>query len=373
MTTPAYSSTHEPDSPDEHRPDMPLWPSRQIVQFSLLGAGLILVILAGLMFGAASIPIPAVLSSLLSALPWVTSDHHSAADYLIVWQLRLPRVLLAGCIGAGLAVAGAAIQAVFRNPLADPGLIGVSSGAALAAITMIVLGDVILIGALAQAQVVALPVAAFLGGLVTTLLIYRISTLAGVTRIHTLLLAGIAIGALTGAISGILTYVADDAQLRTLTFWSMGSLGGATWATLFSVAPWIILALLIIPYFSQALNAILLGENVAQHLGMNAQRIKKGIITLAALAVGASVAAAGMIGFIGLVVPHLMRLWLGPDHRTLLPACALCGASLLIGADLIARTIAAPAEIPIGIITALLGSPFFLWLLLSQGRQNRIS
>ncbi|MFY0664138.1 MAG: iron ABC transporter permease [Natronospirillum sp.] len=364
MTTPLYSTTNSLETP------APEW-SRQQIQFGLLFVGLVLSIFCGLMFGAAAIPARAVLSSLLSVLPGVSSSAHSAADHLIIWQLRLPRVLLAGLIGGGLAVAGAAIQAVFRNPLADPGLIGVSSGSALAAITMIVLGDVILVGALAQFQLVALPVAAFMGGLVTTALIYRISTMAGITRIHTLLLAGIAIGALTGAISGVLTYLADDIQLRSLTFWSMGSLGGATWPTLFSVAPWILLALVVIPFFSQALNAILLGENVAQHLGMNAQRIKKGVIALAALAVGASVAAAGMIGFVGLVIPHLMRLWLGPDHRTLLPACALSGAMLLIGADLIARTIAAPAEIPIGIITALLGSPFFLWLLLNQGRQNR--
>lgn len=336
----------------------------------LLTLLLVVVFLSSLANGAAAIPVRSVIMTLLAGPSgmldgWVEPSHH-----LIVWQLRLPRTLLAALIGAGLAISGAAIQAVFRNPLADPGLIGVSSGAALAAITMIVLGDVLLVGVLEQWRTPALPIAAFIGGLLTTALIYRLSTASGATRIHTLLLAGVAIAALTGAISGVLTYMADDAQLRSLTFWSMGSLGGATWPTLISALPWIAIALVVIPYFSQALNALLMGEQVAQHLGMPAQRIKKVILALAALSVGASVAVAGMIGFVGLVVPHVMRLWLGPDHRRLLPACALAGASLLIGADVLSRILIAPAELPIGIITALIGSPFFLWLLLNQGRKS---
>lgn len=336
----------------------------------LLCALLLLVFLSSLANGAAAITLRSVVKALLAGPNGMLSGWVEPSQHLIVWQLRLPRTLLAAFIGAGLALSGAAIQAVFRNPLADPGLIGVSSGAALAAITMIVLGDVILVGVFAQWGTVALPIAAFIGGLLTTALIYRLSTAGGATRIHTLLLAGVAIAALTGAISGVLTYMADDAQLRSLTFWSMGSLGGATWPTLFSALPWIVIALVVIPYFSQALNALLMGEQVAQHLGMPAQHIKKVILALAALAVGASVAVAGMIGFVGLVVPHVMRLWLGPDHRRLLPACGLAGASLLMCADMVSRIIIAPAEMPIGIITALIGSPFFLWLLLNQGRPS---
>lgn len=348
-------------------------PRQPILPWLLLSSLLLGSILAGLSFGAAAIPGVDVTTSLLSGLTGLHIGTHTATQELIVWQLRLPRVLMGGLIGAGLAVAGAAVQAVFRNPLADPGLIGVSSGSALAAITLIVLGDVILVGWLSQFEAVALPIAAFTGGLITTALIYRISTMNGTTRIFTLLLAGVAISALTGAVTGVLTYLADDGQLRTLTFWSMGSLGGLTWQSLWTAGPWIVLTLIVLPFFRQALNALLLGEQVAQHLGMSAQRIKKVVIAIAAVAVGASVAVAGMIGFVGLVVPHLMRLWLGPDHRRLLPACALSGASLLILADVIARTIAAPAEIPIGIITALIGSPFFLWLLLSQGQRGQFS
>ncbi|TVP56787.1 MAG: iron ABC transporter permease [Halomonadaceae bacterium] len=339
----------------------------------LLSLLLTCVVLAGLRYGATPMSWLGVISALVDGLPGVNLNYHSTQEALVVRELRLPRVLMGGLIGAGLAVAGASVQAVFRNPLADPGIIGVSSGSALAAILMIVMGDRMLIGWLADYRAFALPIAAFIGGLITTALIYRISTMDGATRILTLLLAGIAISALTGALSGILTYLADDQQLRTLTFWSMGSLGGLSWQSLWTAGPWILTALVVLPFFCQPLNALLMGEQVAGHLGMDAQRIKKVVLTLAAVAVGASVAVAGIIGFVGLVVPHLMRLWLGPDHRRLLPACALCGASLLILADLLSRTIAAPAEIPIGIITALIGSPFFLWLLLTQGKRGGIS
>lgn len=361
-----------PGQPADTETKSDLQDESHLVHWFILSALLMLAILAGVSFGAARIPLPQVISSLLSGLPGINLSSHTQGEHLIIWQLRLPRVLMGGLIGAGLAVSGAAVQAVFRNPLADPGLIGVSSGSALAAIVMIVLGDVILVGWLSQFQAIALPVAAFTGGLITTALIYRISTMDGSTRIFTLLLAGIAISALTGAVSGVLTYLADDGQLRSLTFWSMGSLGGLSWQSIWTAGPWILLALVILPCFRQALNALLLGEQVAQHLGMSAQRIKKVVIAIAAVAVGASVAVAGMIGFVGLVVPHLMRLWLGPDHARLLPASALCGASLLILADVISRTVAAPAEIPIGIITALIGSPFFLWLLLSQGQRGHM-
>ncbi len=293
---------------------------------------------------------------------------------LILWQLRLPRVLMAALIGAALAVSGAAVQAVFRNPLADPGLIGVSSGAALAAIIMIVLGPVLFAGYWGlRMQLYALPLAAFVGGLLTTFLVYAMASLGGQTRVTMLLLAGIAIAALTGAISGVLTYLADDTQLRGLTFWSMGSLAGITWPMFYATAPWLLLATLLLPCCYAGLNALLLGENVASHLGVNAQWLKRGVIVLAALAVGASVAAAGMIGFIGLVVPHIMRLWLGPDHQRLLPASALAGASLLVLADLAARTLIAPAEVPIGIITALVGSPFFILLLLQQAKRSHFT
>lgn len=329
-------------------------------------------ILGGLSTGAADVSLTQVLRALWQGVAGQTPTAMNQAPFLVVWELRLPRVLMGGLIGAALAVSGAAMQAVFRNPLAEPGLIGVSSGAALAAVMLIVLGDLLLVGWLAQFEAIALPLAAFLGGLLTTAIIYQLSTQQGSTRVLTLLLAGIAISALSGAVTGMLTYIADDGQLRALTFWSMGSLGGMSWQTLWTAGPWMVLALVLMVRHHRTLNALLLGEQVAQHLGIRAQRMKKWLITLAALAVGAAVAVSGMIGFVGLVVPHLMRLWLGPDHRRLMPASLLGGASLLILADLVSRTIAAPAEIPIGIITALIGSPFFLWLLVSQSRRQTL-
>lgn len=286
--------------------------------------------------------------------------HHEA----VITAIRLPRTVLGLVVGAGLAVAGAAMQGLFRNPLADPGLIGVSSGAALAAVAVIVLGTHGLAFLTTALGPFSLPLAAFAGGLVTTLVIYRLASRGGQTSVTTLLLAGIAVNALCGAGTGLLTYLADDEQLRTLTFWLMGSLGGANWTEVWSAAALIALPLLTLPFLARTLNALLLGEAEAGHLGVAVQATQRLIVALAALAVGAAVAVSGVIGFVGLVVPHLLRLMLGPDHRTLLPGAALLGGSLLLLADLLARTVVTPAELPIGILTALIGGPFFLALLM---------
>lgn len=216
----------------------------------------------------------------------------------------------------------------------------------------------------------SLPVAAFVGSLITTIVVYRLATEAGRTVVTTMLLAGIAINALVGAGIGLFTFLADDEQLRTLTFWNLGSLSGVTWSTLAAAALLIILPLLFIPRLARGLNVFVLGESEAEHLGFNTDRIKRQVVICVALAVGAAVAVSGVIGFIGLVVPHLVRLTLGPDHRYLLPGSMLLGASLLLGADLLSRTLVAPAELPIGIITALIGGPFFLGLLLHQRRTS---
>ena len=297
-------------------------------------------------------------------LPYAFEPHHEA----IVLSIRLPRILLGILIGGGLAVAGAAMQGLFRNPLADPGLIGVSSGAAVAAVATIVLGATVLDFATQALGPFALSIAAFGGGAATTLLVYRLSLVHGTVSVSTMLLAGIAINAVAGAITGVFTFVADDAQLRSLTFWSMGSLGGATWPAVAAAAPFIGLATLAVLRYARPLNALLLGEAEAGHLGCNVERLKRSVVLLVALSVGAAVAVAGIIGFVGLVVPHLLRLTLGPDHRFLLPGAALLGASLLLGADLIARTLVAPAELPIGIVTAIIGGPFFMYLL-QRGRR----
>ncbi|NNU59489.1 FecCD family ABC transporter permease [Ochrobactrum soli] len=287
-------------------------------------------------------------------------------DHLIIMEIRLPRIILGMLIGAGLAVSGAVMQGLFRNPLADPGLVGVASGASLGAVSMIVLGGTVLAPVIAVLGIYALPLAAFFGGLATTLLLYRVATRRGRTSVATMLLAGIALGALAGAATGVLVYMADDRQLRDLTFWGLGSLAGATWSKIVAAGPIIAVVLIAAPMLARGLNALALGEAAAGHLGIQVQRIKNVAIVTVAAATGATVAVAGGIGFIGIVVPHMLRLSIGPDHRYLLPASALLGAILLLLADAVSRTIVAPAELPIGIITAMCGAPFFLWILLRQ-------
>jgi len=299
------------------------------------------------------------------ALPW----EFTAQQQAVLLTIRMPRIVLGVLVGAGLAAAGAALQGLFRNPLADPGLIGVSSGAALAAVAVIVLG----LPPLATSggvELYALPLAAFGGGVLATLLVAWLAYHDGRAQVTTLLLAGIAINALAGAGTGLLTYLADDEQLRTLTFWSLGSLGGTTWREVAAIAPPILLALALIARYARTLNALLLGDREAGHLGFAVERAKRVLIVAGALAVGSAVAVAGIIGFVGLVVPHLLRLAQGPDHRFLLPGSALLGAVLLVCADLLARIVVVPTELPIGIVTALLGGPFFFWLLWRQRRQQ---
>ncbi|MHA7776700.1 FecCD family ABC transporter permease [Roseibium sp. M-1] len=323
--------------------------------------------LASLAVGPIAVPVldlvphfPGYLAGQLDAAP----EGISARDWIVVMEIRLPRVVLGSLIGASLAVSGAVMQGLFRNPLADPGIVGVSAGAGLGAALFIVLGNAALAPVMALLGIYAVPLAAFAGGLVTTLLLYRIGTRGGVTSVATLLLAGIALGALTGAITGLLVYVADDNQLRDLQFWGLGSLAGANWEKVASAGPILLAMLASVSFLARGLNALTLGEAAAGHTGIRVQRLKNFSILLVAAATGASVAVSGGIGFVGIVVPHLLRLTIGPDHRYLLPAAALLGALMLLGADTLARTIVAPAEMPIGIITAFAGAPFFLWILL---------
>jgi iron complex transport system permease protein len=334
--------------------------------FLLLGFLLLLVVLLSLALGPVSLPLGDTLRALAHMLGLPVSADGLGQAELIVGQIRLPRTLLGIATGGVLALAGVAMQGLFRNPLADPGLIGVSSGAALGAAIAIVFGASI--GGLPEAFApYLLSACAFAGGLLVTALVYRLGRHNGQTSVATMLLAGIALTALAGALIGLFTYLADDATLRTLTFWNLGSLNGASYPRLW---PLLLITLLVacwLPRRVNALNALLLGESEARHLGFDVERLKVELILCTALGVGAAVAAAGMIGFIGLVVPHLLRLIVGPDHRVLLPASMFGGAILLLLADLIARLALAPAELPIGIVTALIGAPFFLYLL-SRGR-----
>ncbi len=283
-------------------------------------------------------------------------------DIAILWSIRLPRVFLAVIVGASLAVSGAAMQGLFKNPLADPGLIGIASGAALAVSLFIVIGG-LFSGTLG---LYALSIAAFTGGLITCLLIFRFAQINSVFSVTYMLLAGIAINAIAGAGIGILTFISDDQQIRVITIGMMGSIGGALWPAVIVATTIILPALFLLIINARALNILLLGEDEAMHLGVDSKRVKRTIIICTALSVGAAVAGSGIIGFIGLVVPHLIRLTIGPDHRLLLPASALMGGLLLVVADTFARTVMSPAELPVGLITSLIGGPFFLWLLMKQ-------
>ncbi|MCD2183286.1 iron ABC transporter permease [Rhizobium sp. TRM96647] len=321
----------------------------------------VVVLLLSTATGASDASVVDVALSLVSGEP---SSVLSQRDRIIVIDIRLPRALLGLLIGAALAVSGAVMQGLFRNPLADPGLIGISSGAALGAVLMIVLGGALPAALLGLVGAFALPLAAFVGGLLATLFLYRIATLHGQTSVATMLLAGLAIAALASAVTGVLIYVADDRQLRDVTFWSLGSLAGSTWPKVLTAGPVILLSLAVLPFLARGLNAITLGEATAFHMGVKVQKLKNIAIVSVAAAIGASVAVSGGIAFVGIVVPHILRMVIGPDHRYLLPAAALLGGILLLAADMFARTIVAPAELPIGIVTALAGAPFFLWVLL---------
>lgn len=339
---------------------------------SLLLLGLLAVLLVCLVLaigsGASWLPPGRVIAVLLDAVGLNVAPVE-LRDQAVVLGIRLPRVLQGAMVGAGLALAGTLMQGLFRNPLADPGLIGVSSGAALMAAAAIVLGAPVMawLALPKTAMPFVLPVAAFAGGLLATLLIHQLARRDGETEIATMLLAGVAVGAIAAAGIGYLSFLSDDRQLRDLTFWTLGSLGGASWRSVPALAVFLVPAALAAPLLANTLNALILGEREAGHLGIDVERRKKLIIAVSALAVGASVASSGIIGFVGLVVPHLVRLLAGADHRIVLPGSALLGAALMLVCDLVARVIVAPAELPIGVVMSALGGPFFLWML----RQRR--
>ncbi len=312
-----------------------------------------------------SLTVGTVSISWVEALRAVVGSSSTTQIDTILFDIRLPRILLAIFVGAVLATTGAVMQGLFRNPLADPSLIGVSSGASVGASLMIVTaGGFIQGGALVGLSLVS--IGAFVGGFTATLLVYRLATSGMGTSVTTMLLAGIAIGALAGALNSLLSYFSDNDMLRQISLWQMGNLSGASWLKVSIMGVVAILLMGLFPRDSRALNALLLGESEARHLGINVQRVKRRLIVLTALGVGVSVAVAGLVGFVGLIMPHIIRLMIGPDHRWLIPASGLAGAILLVVADSLARVVVIPAELPTGILTAILGAPFFVALLLQQ-------
>ena len=337
----------------------------------LLSIGLALATVFAVGFGALQISPSKVVSILVEPLGLAFSPF-SEQESAVLWAIRLPRVVLAILVGGTLGVSGSLMQGLFRNPLAEPSLVGVSAGASIAAACFMIFGAAAFRGVSEQLELLALPITAFCGAIGCVLLVHRASIVSGRTSISTMLLAGIAFNALGFAGLGVLQYIADDQQLRSLTFCMLGSLGGATWDTLVFVAPMMLLPMFFAPLLARSLNLMQLGEAEAAYLGIDIERVKRISLLLVALGVGAAVSVSGMIGFIGLVIPHLIRISCTPDHRVLLPASALLGGLMLLGADLIARTAVIPSEMPVGIVTTLVGAPFFLGLLLTNRQSLRL-
>jgi iron complex transport system permease protein len=285
---------------------------------------------------------------------------------VVMTTIRIPRIVMTLFIGAALGISGASLQGLFRNPLVEPALLGVSGGSAVAVVLVIVAGTTSLSFLAGWAFHSLLSLVAFAGGVMTTVLVVSLSLTGGRTNVAILILVGVAINALTGALTGLLIFYASETQLSTFIFWTLGNLGGATWEKLWCGLPMLGFSIIGLLNFARSLNAIALGEAEAYHLGVDVERVKRIIILLVAMGVGVSVALAGTIGFIGLIIPHLIRTIFHADNQLVLPAAALGGALLLILADIISRTIVAPAELPIGVVTALMGAPFFVSLLLKS-------
>jgi iron complex transport system permease protein len=327
------------------------------VLFIALSLALAFALLASAGTGQLAIPPQEVLGSLLHkiGIEWLPLPSHAAGDQTL-WAIRFPRVAMAALVGAGLAISGLLMQAIFGNPLAEPGVIGISSGAAVGAGLSIVFG-LTLFGQWTTA------VLAFAAGLVATLLVYFMSRAEGRTEVVTLVLTGIAINAIAGAAIALLTFLGDTQSREQIVFWQLGSLAGSRWSQIAIVAPILAIGMIAAYLVARKLDLLALGERNARHLGVNVEALRIGVIVLVALLVGASVAFAGIIAFVGLVIPHLMRMILGPAHLPLVTASALGGALLLTLADLGARTLVPMADLPIGMLTSLVGGPFFFWLL----------
>ncbi|MFF9397549.1 MULTISPECIES: FecCD family ABC transporter permease [unclassified Streptomyces] len=332
----------------------------------LLTTGLVAALLVGCLLsaglGAYNIPLGDVIGSVQHRL----GLGGAALDRIgesVLWNVRLPRVVLALLVGASLGCAGALMQGVFGNPLAEPAVIGISAGAAVGAVASIALG-------LTFFGNWTITVCAFAAGLGTVLLVYTLSRSNGRTEVVTLILTGIAVNAFAGALIGLLVFFADNAQISQITFWQLGSLAQATWPKVLAVLPCALLGLLVAPFYARKLDLLALGERPARHLGVDVERLRVTLVLVVALLTAAAVAVAGIISFVGLLVPHLLRMANGPGHRFLVPGSALGGALVLVVGDLAARTVADPAELPLGVLTALFGSPFFFWLLRRTRRRQ---
>ena len=328
---------------------------------------LALMILFSLSIGPVSLSLDECLDLFKSRLGFTGLDINKIHE-VVLYDIRLPRVLGGAIIGAALSIAGAAMQGLFKNPLADPGLIGISSGASLSASLIIVLG--VNMGVF---QLFGISFWTFVGASLTTLLVFSLSQQNKETSVATMLLAGIAINAICGSVTGLLTYVSDDEELRSITFWLMGSLAGIGWSQVWVMLIFILPSILILVRKGKSLNAFMLGDLDAKYMGVDTKKVKLIIVIATTLCVGTAVANSGMIGFVGLVIPHICRMMVGSDNRTVLPLSALLGALLIISSDLLCRTVLAPAELPIGVVTSIVGSPIFLSILIKEKRKKRFA
>ncbi|WP_228078659.1 FecCD family ABC transporter permease [Streptomyces profundus] len=327
-----------------------------------LSGALVVLALVAVATGAYAIPLGDVIDSVLHRVG-LGGEPLDQVGESVLWNARMPRVVLALLVGASLGCAGALMQGVFGNPLAEPGVIGISSGAAVGAVAAIAFG-------LDFLGNWTITVFAFIAGLGTVMLVYVLSRSDGRTEVVTLILTGIAVNAFAGALIGLFIFFADNAQISEITFWQLGSLAQATWPKVLAVLPCALVGLVVAPWYARRLDLLALGERPARHLGVDVERLRVTLILVTALLTAAAVSMAGIVTFVGLLVPHLLRMVAGPGHRFLLPGSALGGALVLLGADLVARTAAAPAELPLGVLTALIGSPFFFWLLRRTRRRQ---
>ena len=340
--------------------------------FGLLLAGLVAALVLSARLGAMRLTYDELGHFLAEALGGAAPDGSPGTELhrAVFFQIRLPRVLLCAAVGAALSMSGALMQALFRNPIVEPGLIGTSAGAALGAAAIFVLGNSLSWANVPVLGALVLPAAAFVGALAATALVYRLSAVQGRVTVAALLLAGIAVNALAAGGTGFLSYIARDPQARSISFWNLGSFSSADWPACCLVGGVTLLGGLGALRYAKALNALQLGETEAQYLGINVRRLQNRVLLLNTLLVAVATATVGVIGFVGLLVPHLLRLLRLSDNRLLIMGAALLGAILMVVADTVARTIIAPAELPIGVLTAFVGAPVFLWLLAKHRRGN---
>lgn len=325
----------------------------------IISAGLFILLLfcmiISVMVGVSGMDINTVIAILTQPFTGV-APYWDASDAIIVRDIRLPRALLAAMVGLCLSASGVALQALFKNPMADPYFLGISNGAALGATLIFAWGSGIIFG------FYSLPLLSFVFGLVTIFLVYNVARIGTRVPVNTLLLSGIAISAFLSALNSFILFTADM-DLHQIMFWMMGGLSGRGWSYLWIILPFALIGPIVLAYFARHMNAIMFGEETAMYVGIDVELLKKVLLVLASLITASAVAVSGIIGFVGLIIPHIARLAVGPDHRILIPVAALTGGVFLVLADVAARVVIAPAELPIGVITAICGAPFFIYLL----------